>query len=155
MLIIHEASFRVKFHGFVDHDILLVIRGCHVVHAVPPGTAADFWLADTGRSCSLITSWFPSAHTARHRASDQQIAVGIYLIHQSSETPPQVLMVAWSVAASRRSGVLTMSTKLVVTETLRVVLETEVLVALAELSARERRRMNSHIVKSSLIVADS
>ena len=154
VLIIDVASVLYERHRLVDHDIILIIRSRHVIHTVPPWTAADLRLRYACGSCSLITCRLPGALAARHDTRND-VAASVHLVHQGAKSLLQVLVIARGVAVSWNSSVLTVSAKLVVTETLRVVLKPEMLVADTQLSTGEGRSMNSHVVERPCVVADA
>ena len=154
MLIIDEASLLYERHCLVDHDIFTIIRSRHVINTVPPWTAADLRLRYACGSRSLITCRLPGALAARHDTRNN-VATTVHLVHQGAKPILQVLVVARSVAVGRNSSVLTVSAELVVTETLRVVLKPEMLVADTQLSTGEGRSMNSHVVERPFVVADA
>ena len=154
VLIIDEASLLYERHCLVNPHIILITRSRHVINTVPPWTAADLRLRYACSSRSLITCRLPGALAARHDTRND-VAASVHLVHQGAKSLLQVLVIARGVAVSWNSSVLTVSAKLVVTETLRVVLKPEMLVADTQLSTGEGRSMNSHIVKRPLVVADA
>ena len=132
VLIIHEASFRVKLHGFVDHQVSQ-LSGCDIVDLVAPYAAADFWLAQSGGSSGSVACRCPGQRAVRGGLASQ------HPLRQRGR-PARCVAAGWD------GGVLTVAPgSCVVTIALIAILNSKVLIALAELRACPYRGMVTHI----------
>ena len=138
VLIIDEASLLYERHCRVDHQVgLLMVR--HVVHLVAPHAAAHLGLTDTSCSSSGVARPCPSPRAVRIRC------------HQRAELVCKRGRCARCVAAARHRGVLAVAPSgLVVTVALVLVLDGEMLVALADLGAGPDRGCSTHVGDDTL-----